>query len=294
LRAGSIPGALFLTAEIFVLLAPATARAQQPTPPPPLAEDATKAGCLRTYETSQVHRRNQELRAARQDLLVCAQDACPGIARSDCVQWLAEVEAALPTVVFEARDADGPVFDVTVKVDGAPLAIQLDGRAVEVDPGIRTFTFERTGKPSIEQRVIVRAGEKSRSVVADWSPKPVVTSNEKVPMERPVPASVFYVGGIGAGAGLIAFGVAGIWGDIKKGQIESTDCAPFCSSSDVHTVRTLYAVADVGLGVAVVSLVTSGILYFARPERPIRTPATAAFFVDPSASGATAGWRGSF
>jgi hypothetical protein len=263
------------------------ARAQQAPPSPPSPEEATKAACLRSYETSQVHRQRQELRAARQDLLVCASDACPGVARADCVEWLAEVNAATPTVVFEARGADGPVFDVSVKIDGAQLVTQLDGHPVEVDPGVHTFTFEHSGNPPIEQRVIIRAGEKSRSVAADWAPKAPAGAVEKIPMERPVPASVFIVGGVGAGLGLATFGVGAIWGDIKKNQIQSTNCAPFCSANDVHTVRTLYAVADVGLGVAVAAVVVSGILYFTRPERPVRSPSHGSLMISPPAMGPT-------
>jgi hypothetical protein len=124
-------------------------------------------------------------------------------------------------------------------------------------------------------------------------------------MERPVPESVFIVGGVGAGLGLATFGVGGIWGDIKKSQIESRNCAPFCSSNDVNTVRTLYAIADVGLGVAVASVVVSGILYFTRPERPVHAPARGSLMISPPIAGGAGtsgggrdawvvGWHGDF
>ncbi len=259
-------------------------------------DDPTKAACLSAYEGSQVSRKSQALRAARQELLACASDACPAIVRTDCVQWLAEVEAAMPTLVVEGRAASGPVFDVAVKVDGVPLATELDGRPREVDPGLHTLTFERGGSPPIEQKVIVREGEKNRLVVVDWTPKPAGVAAPiaaaAVPMERPVPASVY--AGLGVAAlGLVDFAVAGSIGLAKR---DSLACAPFCVASEVRYVKTAYAVADVGLGVGLAALVASGVLFVTRPERPVRAGAGAApagaLIVQYAPSGAVFGWRG--
>lgn len=258
-------------------------------------DDAAKSACLQAYESSQLHRRRLELQAARQDLRTCASEACPAIARTDCVQWLAEVDAAVPSVVFEATLPGGPVFDVTVKVDGIVRSTQLDGRPVEVDPGVHTFTFERAGNPTQEQRIIIRAAEKNRMVTADWAARASSASGPAapVPMERPVPALVYVVAAVGV-AGLADFAVAGGLGLAKKQALQSTQCAPFCSSSDVGGIKTLYAVADVGLAVGVVALVTSGILFLVRPERPVRSALPTSLLLAPTQSGGVVGWRGVF
>jgi hypothetical protein len=288
---------------------------------PARAQDEAKADakaiCIRAYEASQVSRKDRALRVARQQLLTCASDACPAVVRTDCVQWLAEVEAATPSIVLEARAAAGPVFDVTVKLDGAPLVTQLDGRSLELDPGLHTLTFDRTGSPTLEQKIIVREGEKNRLVSADWSPKTV--PGEKAPpvlMERPVPAAVYVTLGVAA-LGFVDFAVAGSIGLAKKQSLEhaSPSCVPFCSASDVNYIKTAYAVADVGLGVGVAGLVASAILFFARPERPVHSVQSAhsasassrggggeegtgweggTLVVQSGPSGALVGWRGSF
>jgi hypothetical protein len=264
------------------------------------ADEVSKNSCLQAYEGSQENRKAQALRVAHQQLLVCASDACPPIVRTDCIRWLGEVEAALPSIVLEARGPGGPVLDVTVHLDGAPLATQLDGHPVEIDPGLHTVTFERAGSPTLEQKVIVREGEKNRLVSVDWTPAPaaVALPPEKaapVVLERPVPVSVYAVLGVAA-LGFVDFAVAGSLGLVKKQELErSPPCAPFCPANDVLYVKTTYAVADVGLAVGVAGLIASGIVFLTRPERPA-APRTAlrGLVVEPEAGGVGVGWAGAF
>jgi hypothetical protein len=271
------------------------------TPSMSQADEPSKATCLQAYEGSQENRKAQALRAAHQQLLVCASDACPPIVRTDCIHWLAEVEAALPSVVLEAKGPGGPLFDVTVRLDGAPLVHQLDGRPIEIDPGLHTLSFERAGSPTQEQKVIVREGEKNRLVSADWTPAPApvpqgpLGPSPQVPMERPVPVSVYVVLGVAA-LGFIDFAVAGSLGFAKQKELEkSPSCAPFCPGNDVRYVKTMYAVGDVGLAVGVAGVVTSGILLLTRPERPVAAHAALRIIVvQPEAGGAVVGWAGAF
>jgi hypothetical protein len=272
------------------LLAPSTAR----------ADEASRNACLQAYEGSQENRKAEALRSARQQLLVCASDSCPPIVRTDCIRWLAEVEAALPTIVLEARGAGGPLFDVTVSLDGAPLVHQLDGRPIEIDPGLHTLTFEHAGSPNQEQKVIVREGEKNRLVSADWTPAPAPVAQAPAPtppvaMERPVPTSVYVALGVAA-LGFVDFAVAGTLGFVKQKELEkSPSCAPFCPANDVRYIKTTYAAADVGLAVGAAGLLASGILFLTRPERPVATHiALQGIVLQPEAGGALVGWAGAF
>src|SRR5579864_3957502 len=76
-------------------------------------DDTSKGACRHAYESAQLLRRSEELVAARAELQICGAEACPAITRTDCVRWLAEVEAGIPSVVFEAKTSMGLVFDVS-------------------------------------------------------------------------------------------------------------------------------------------------------------------------------------
>ncbi|XXY50055.1 hypothetical protein WME91_02750 [Sorangium sp. So ce269] len=144
--------ALFLAAALS--LAGADARAQP-----------SKRACAAAYERAQGLRRDGKLIAAREALIACSQPTCPAAAVADCGPWLAEVEKSLPSVVIAARDAGGRErLDVRVLVDGRLLAAALDGKALPVDPGPHTFRYEPAGGPAVEERVLIREGEKNRAI----------------------------------------------------------------------------------------------------------------------------------
>src|SRR5580700_6433528 len=93
--------------------------------PPCLARaaDPTKQECVAANDAAQDLRQSGKLRQAREKLAVCAAASCPGIVRDDCTQRLAEVDSAMPHIVFSARDPAGnDLVDVKVTIDGAPLA----------------------------------------------------------------------------------------------------------------------------------------------------------------------------
>src|SRR5579859_526942 len=70
--------------------------------------------CRRAYEQAQLNRRDEKLLAAREQLRICGGDSCPAVARADCVEWLGQVQGAIPSVVPEARGPSGPLFDASV------------------------------------------------------------------------------------------------------------------------------------------------------------------------------------
>jgi hypothetical protein len=91
------------------------------------ASAGDNAACLDAASRGQTLRDARKFVEAREQFLVCAASTCPAAVRADCVTWLTEVDKALPSVVITAKDASGAdVVDVTVAVDGRPLASKLD------------------------------------------------------------------------------------------------------------------------------------------------------------------------
>lgn len=104
-----------------------------------------------------------QLIAAREQLLRCVVTACPKVVREDCEQQLSSVRAAIPTVVFQVKDQQGNDLDqVTITLDGKPLAVSVEGTPVELDPGKRQLRFERSGYVPVERTIIVAQSERDR------------------------------------------------------------------------------------------------------------------------------------
>jgi hypothetical protein len=246
-----------------------------------LADD--KAVCVAAYEKTQTLRKQSKLRESREQALVCARDKCPKLVKADCSRWLEEVTTSLPTVVFAARDAHGhDRSDVQVHIDGAPLTEQL-GQEVMIDPGPHTVRFEASGAPPIEQSLVVRAGEKGRSVTVTLpetskpepsKPEPSVIAAsspgvKKDADDRPLPVLVPVLGVLGvaaAGTGAFLF----VTGSSQLDELRST-CAPHCAEADVDTLNLRYRIGAAAIGVGVVSLGVALWLYVTRPSSHTRT-----------------------
>jgi hypothetical protein len=95
--------------------------------------------------------------------------------------------------------------------------------------------------------------------------------------ERPAPpasaALPLTFAGIGV-VGLAGFVTFASLGKSEQRELEAT-CAPDCVRGDVDAVRTKYLVADVSLGVAVVSLGVAGYLWLTAQGRAERAPSQA-------------------
>jgi hypothetical protein len=119
--------------------------------------------CVDAHTLAQSFRREGRLNAASERLKICADASCPSLVRSDCTQLLDDLDRALPTIVFDAKDdAGGDLTEVKVQMDGRPFADRLDGIAIAADPGEHTFTFEAAGHSAATQRLVLREGEKGR------------------------------------------------------------------------------------------------------------------------------------
>ena len=130
---------------------------------PALAADPLAADCLASSAASLTLDTQHRLRAELAELLSCASAGCPPEIRQECVRRVDDVNAAIPTIIFEAKDEAGnDLSAVKVSMDGESLSDRLEGIALPVDPGSHLFTFEAAGRSQVRRRLVIREGEKRR------------------------------------------------------------------------------------------------------------------------------------
>lgn len=217
--------------------------------------------CATAAEQAQSMRDEGKYRRAREQMLVCARDVCPGPIKSDCGKWLDQVERDAPTVVFGAKDSGKDIADVKVWMDGVVLTEKLDGKPQLVDAGEHTFKFEHGGVVK-EEKVLIQAGQKGRAITVAFgqstTPPPPPPPQEEGSL---VPALV--VGGIG----VIALGSFALFGIQGKNDVDDLQkCKPRCAESDVDKARTKLIIADISLGVGIVALAVSAYMIITRPK----------------------------
>ncbi len=246
-----------------------------------------KQACASAAEEAEQLRIDGRLMAAREHLLRCSRPACPATVRSDCAGWMTEVAAAIPTVVLAVRDARGQdVLGALASVDGVPIAQGLDGKALEVDPGVHTFRFE-SGGAAMEQVVLVREGEKSRAITATLDGGPIATTAGSGSISSP-PASPPAASSRAspwtwafAGLGVVALGV-GTYLELSVNADASaleSSCGHSCSHAQVDPlVLKQRVLGPIAFAAGALSLGLAGYTLLAAPVR----------------SGAVAGMSGRF
>jgi hypothetical protein len=226
------------------------------------ASEPTKQECVSANESAQDSQHAGKLREARARLAVCVAESCPGPVREDCAQRLSQVDAAMPMLVFEARDeADHDVIAVRVTMDGQPFADKLDGTAIPVDPGPHLFELEAEGLRTETRNVVIREGDKGRhervAMVAATPPPGGTATAMQSPEELPASdgAKQRMIGLVLGGAGVVGVAIGGIFGLVSKSTYESaqsSECGSAvhmpdnqCSSSGVGQVHSAFTQATV-------------------------------------------------
>jgi hypothetical protein len=234
---------------------------------PALAQDASiKDACIDAYRQNQPLRRDGKLVLARSELLVCARSACPAALQRDCIEWLADVDARLPSVLLGATNAAGEdVADVHVTMDGREVTAELDGRPFQLDPGPHQFRFERAGAEAVVREIVAKEGEKARRIDVRLSP---IAGPLPVPLptHRPVTWPTLSLAIAGA-AGLTTAVVVGVTGVSERSSLDS--CKPSCPEAKIAPVRTLFTIADVVGGVSIGVLGVATVLFVLRPSVPM-------------------------
>ena len=253
----------------FTLIAPALALVAATSH----AGDPTMADCLTANETAIKLRSEHHLREARAQLLVCAALTCPGEVRAECERRVVQVNAAIPTIVFEVKDAAGnDLSAVTVTMDGKPLAERLDGTAISLDPGEHAFHFETAGYPAIDKSFVLREGQKDRreriafaqgaNTTATTATPSAETSSSPPPETPATPSNPMRTWGFVAGtAGLVGLGVGSVLGLMAMSSKSNANCDAngYCTPgplSDARTQATGSTIAFVAGGVLLAAGVT--------------------------------------
>jgi hypothetical protein len=201
---------------------------------------------------------------AREALVVCSRPSCPGLVQRDCASWLAQVGEAQPTVVLRALTAKGrAVLDARVTIDDRSVerALDLEGNPIPLDPGPHIFRFETNGLEPVEERAVLRAGEKKRAIVAHFVEPQVPAPALATRVHRaPTPPAVYLLGGLGlAASALVAFeGLRSLSDRSRYG------CSAGCSQEQHDNVLHEYIVADVALGAAALAFGAAAWMYFTR------------------------------
>ncbi len=296
------------------------AHASAGAPPPRKANGP----CANSAQEARQHVEAGRLRRARQAFAACASASCGSLSQQ-CRSGLQLLDSDTPSVIPVVTDGSGAErVDVRVSMDGELLTSQIDGRSVDVDPGVHEFSFSAGQGDVHSERVLILQGQRNRviSVVLERAAAaPSISTNASLAAppppadasmtqsaeqqislapaasrravaasdstDRPLASPVLaYVVG---GAGLAAVGTSLLlahWG--REDNLLLDRCAPNCSRQSVDHVSNMYIAADITLGAGVVALGAATWLYLSRPEVEDEKAATYHFDVQPTASGAYA------
>lgn len=257
----------FVARRVFALMA-AAGSAGSLLATETVARADERVECATAADQAQQFRDEGKYRRAREQLLVCARETCPGPIKRDCAEWLAQLESIAPTVVFTAKEAAKDLSNVKVSVDGVVVTERLDGKPVQMDLGKHIVRFEYGGTTK-EEEVVMGAGQKNRIIsttfgqAAAAKPVPVPTATEG----RSEPGSLVPALILG-GVGVAALGSFAFFGLSGKGDVDDmeTDCKPNCEPSRVDSAKTKLLVADISLGVGIVALGVATVLVLIRPK----------------------------
>jgi hypothetical protein len=235
-----------------------------------------KRACAVASEEAQLRRIHGKLRGARDQLLVCARDVCPPLVKHDCEQWLAEVDGSMPTVVISALDGQGQdVGDVRVKLDDEPFLEKLGGSSVPIDPGEHTLRLQHGDDPPIEEKVIIREGEKNRMVRVQLQPIVALVPTTpmrpaEVPVARTEPASSgrTILGFSLLGAGAVALGLGTYFEITQVNDYASakSSCPASTCVSQKNTISNDRVFGGVFLGVGGAAAVVGTVVLLTRPS----------------------------
>ena len=230
----------------------------------PVSASGPTRACIEAHAAGQIERDAGRLLSAQARFVSCTDEACPAMIRRECVALGESVTAMTPSVVLVVQDAEGRAIDAArATIDGEQTLPQLDGRPLELDPGAHRFELSLPDGRKQTLTATLRSAEKYRRIVAKFAaPLTAVPAATEHSGRNPL-AYVF--GGVGVAA-LGAWTAFALDGRSKQSELER--CAPHCAASDVDAMRKSYLVADVLLGVSLVSLGTGTYFFFDHTDEP--------------------------
>ena len=227
-----------------------------------VARADTTDDCVAANARAQALRKADKLRDAHDELVRCSAEACPKMVRDDCAARLDEVDRAIPTVVFLAKDASGrDVTHVSVSMDGASLG-ELAGRALEVTVGEHEFSFSASGYKALAQRFVIVEGQKGRleTVTLESAapiaqprvvrPLVVAQPNEQADRSKRKTLRVvgFTIGALGLGGLIVAIPFAVLGGN-QNGVLQA---GGFATSDEIAAANSTGNAYNAGLAASLI------------------------------------------
>jgi hypothetical protein len=215
------------------------------------------------------------------------------------------LKEAVATVKLRANLPGVRVTDVRTPAKGSPIRntypLPASGdKTLGIHPGEHVFTASLEGYPDqIWRTEIANGGSYARAFVLKHDPTPDSLGLPPTPPAptRPVPAGVWVTGALTVALG-VPWGVLAVRAKQKNDEYTRLNGkeATALSTSLRTEVTHANVLADVFLGAAAASLLTTTILYFSRPTKPATLPKPGAFFVVPTVGtgGGGAALGGSF
>lgn len=226
--------------------------------------DKDKAACIAAFDEGQRSKSDHHLKLAQTQLLACTKEICPPVLRADCAEVLRAVQGAVPSIVLAADDAGRDITDVKVSNGSETLAPSLDGKAIELDPGTYELKFERASGKSVSVPLVLREGEKNRTVRVSFGEKKPFIAPLPPPVREPRSVAGYAVPGAFATIGLAGFAVAVIARLQFNNQVDElrAGCAPNCTQELRAEVSSKVVASNIGLGIGIGGLVLAAASWF--------------------------------
>jgi hypothetical protein len=228
---------------------------------------ADVASCVAAADRGQVERDAGSFSDARASFVECSDADCPEAVRKECIHWLSDVEARLPSVVIVVRDSRGvDLPDAEITLDGKVLEDAV-GRELPLDPGTHELTARYRGSEA-KTSVVASEREQGRRVTLVFEAKETRAS-QPPPPKAPEKTKRSWLGpAVTVGAGAVLLGTAGLI--TLRGKSDASDlrksCAPDCANSKVDDIQTRLHVADALLGVGIAA-VAAGVVWWVWPAK---------------------------
>jgi hypothetical protein len=212
--------------------------------------------CASTYSAIKGAHTEGKLLFARENAVSCARACAKADAAElkslgeECLnQWIPRLETDIPTVVLVVRDASGKETSAfKVELDGAPLALGADGKAIELDPGNHSFRFLSDGQSAVSVTLPIKQGEKNKRIEGNLGARetPASTTDSLIYAGIGIAAGGAVLGAIGG----VLLGVA--TSDYSSAEEDgSCDADGFCNQAGYDRRASAVELFDAGTGVAI-------------------------------------------
>jgi hypothetical protein len=209
--------------------------------------------CFGAAEKGQRLERENKLMEAKDRFIECGRTDCPSVVSSTCASFLRRVEEEIPTLVVEAKDAQGRSVTMgTLLIDGKLSPDAFSGRAIPLDPGTHEVHLTVPGRIDDRKTILLNQHEKGTRLTFNEAPVPQADTRSPT-----LPVGGLLVGGVGLAA-LVPGVFFWVSGDAQRRAFGCNTTAG-CTSAEASSVRTKLILGDVFIGVAATGVVVGAL-----------------------------------